>query len=322
MARVVAALAEGAAEGVVRMSSRQQSLDLVRRLGPRSRRRRGRRLACPCRRVSRGSCQRQRYRGQGGQRPGRAGRPPGPRRAAPHTSPPPPPGEMRAARPRCNAIVPRLSGPLKKSVDPRRGKFVRTRSIPSQKAKHGLTPPPPYRHALGCGVRPENPFWGKMRQGGGLGDNSPPACQRYKKNGQNKGRGPKISRKTVQARAAGREGGCGGHALLRRRRLDRFVSTLQVSKLESLIADRICSLGHVTRVGYSDDGQEVTILVFHDYDSSRYGAMVDEITRRGIEVERAMSDRMISPLAIDDGPDVPADMLRGCKALYTREAAR
>lgn len=50
--------------------------------------------------------------------------------------------------------------------------------------------------------------------------------------------------------------------------------------------------------------------------------MVDEITRRGIEVERAMSDRMISPLAIDDGPDVPADMLRGCKALYTREAAR
>ena len=99
------------------------------------------------------------------------------------------------------------------------------------------------------------------------------------------------------------------------------MSTLQVSKLESLIADRICSLGYVTRVGYSDDGQEVTILVFHDYDSSRYGAVVDEITRRGIEIERAMSDRMISPLAIDDGPDVPADILRGCKALYTRDAA-
>ena len=36
--------------------------------------------------------------------------------------------------------------------------------------------------------------------------------------------------------------------------------------------------------------------------------MVDEITRRGIEIERATSDRMISPLAIDDGPDVPGKL--------------
>lgn len=91
-----------------------------------------------------------------------------------------------------------------------------------------------------------------------------------------------------------------------------------MSRLESLIADRICSLDYVTRAGYRDDGQEVTILVFHDDDPDRVGEMISEIGRRGREIGGEMPDRMISPLSIHDGPDVPADVLRGYEAVYTR----
>ena len=97
---------------------------------------------------------------------------------------------------------------------------------------------------------------------------------------------------------------------------------LQVPRLESLIVDRICSLAYVTRAGYSDDGQEVTILVFHDHDPDRLGAMIDEIGRRGMEIEEEIPDRVISPLSIHDGPDVPADVLRGYEAVYMRETGR
>lgn len=102
----------------------------------------------------------------------------------------------------------------------------------------------------------------------------------------------------------------------------RPVSTLQAPRLESLIADRISSLGYVSRVGYSDDGQEVTILVIHDDDPERDSAMVREIGNRGTEIEHEIPDRMISPLAIQDGPDLPEGILAGCKPVYTRETGR
>lgn len=89
--------------------------------------------------------------------------------------------------------------------------------------------------------------------------------------------------------------------------------TLQVSRLESLIADKISSLGYVSRVGYSDDGQEVAILVIHDDDPERDRAMVLELTRRGIGTEREIPDRMISPLAIQGGPDLPGAYLRDAR---------
>ena len=97
------------------------------------------------------------------------------------------------------------------------------------------------------------------------------------------------------------------------------MTTLQVSRLESLTADRICSLDYVTRAGYRDDGQEVAILVFHDGDPDRVGEMISEIGRRGKETGGEVPDRMISPLSIHGGPGVPADALRCYKAVYTRE---
>lgn len=97
---------------------------------------------------------------------------------------------------------------------------------------------------------------------------------------------------------------------------------LQAPRLESLIVDRICSLGYVTRAGYRDDGQEVTVLVFHDHDPDRLGAMISEIGRRGREIEEEIPDRVISPLSIHDGPDVPADVLRGYEAVYARSTGR
>ena len=95
-----------------------------------------------------------------------------------------------------------------------------------------------------------------------------------------------------------------------------------MARLESLIADKISSLGYVSRVGYSDDGQEVTILVIHDDDPERDSAMVLELTRKGIKFEHEMPDRMISPLAIQDGPDLPEGILAGCRAVYARDAGR
>ena len=96
------------------------------------------------------------------------------------------------------------------------------------------------------------------------------------------------------------------------------MSTLQVSKLESLIVDKICSLGYVSKVGYSDDGVEVTILVIHDDNPDRDSAMVCEIGDRGTEIEDEIPDRMISPLAIQDGPDLPEGILGGRKTVYVR----
>lgn len=100
------------------------------------------------------------------------------------------------------------------------------------------------------------------------------------------------------------------------------MSTLQVTKLESLIAEKICGLDYVTRVGYSDDGREVAILVLHDDDRDRYDVMIPEIIDRGTEIEDELHDRAINSLAIQDGPDVPADIFRGCKAVYERDARR
>ena len=78
-------------------------------------------------------------------------------------------------------------------------------------------------------------------------------------------------------------------------------------------------MDYATRAGYRDGGQEVTIPVFHDDDPDRLGAVIDEIGRRGLEIEGEVPDRMISPLSIHGGPDVPADVLRCYKAAYTRE---
>ena len=89
-------------------------------------------------------------------------------------------------------------------------------------------------------------------------------------------------------------------------------------RLESLIVDKICSLDYVSKAGYSDNGQEVTILVIHDDNPDRDAAMVCEIGDRGREIEDMMPDRMISPLAIQDGSDMPADVLCGYRAIYTR----
>ena len=100
------------------------------------------------------------------------------------------------------------------------------------------------------------------------------------------------------------------------------MSTLQVSKLESLIVDKICALDYVTRAGYRDDGQEVTLLVSHDDDRDRYGVMIPEIVRRGTEIEDAVPDRVIVPLAIQDVSDVPADVFRGYKAVYERDSGQ
>ena len=100
------------------------------------------------------------------------------------------------------------------------------------------------------------------------------------------------------------------------------MSTLQVSKLESLILEKICSLGYVMRVGYIDDGREVTILVVHDDDPGRVSKTIDEIVDRGMEIEKEIPDRMISPLEIDDGPDLPEGIIADSKVIYERGAGQ
>ena len=97
---------------------------------------------------------------------------------------------------------------------------------------------------------------------------------------------------------------------------------LQVSMLESLIAEKICSLDYVKRVGYIDDGREVTVLVVHDDDPGRVSKTIREIGDRGREIEREMRDRMISPLEINDGPDLPEGILADSKVVYEREAVQ
>ena len=101
------------------------------------------------------------------------------------------------------------------------------------------------------------------------------------------------------------------------------MSTLQVSKLESLIVDKIGGLDYVSRVAYHDDGQEVVILVIHDYDHpERLGEMIRGIGNMGTEIEHEISDRAVVPLAINDGPDLPAGIFIGHKPIYDRESAR
>ena len=99
------------------------------------------------------------------------------------------------------------------------------------------------------------------------------------------------------------------------------MSTLQASRLESLILDKICTLDYVAKVGYSDNGQEVTILVIHDDDRKRDLEILRETGDRGTEIEGEMADRSIIPLAIQDGVDLPRGIFVGCKVIYEREAA-
>ena len=101
------------------------------------------------------------------------------------------------------------------------------------------------------------------------------------------------------------------------------MSTLQVSKLESLILEKICGLEYVSKVGYIDDGgEEVTILVIHDDDRERDAEITRGIGNMGTEIEDEMEDRVIITLAIQDGDDLPAGILFGSKVIYTREAGQ
>ena len=99
--------------------------------------------------------------------------------------------------------------------------------------------------------------------------------------------------------------------------------TLQVPKLESLIVNKLGGLDYVSRAAYRDDGQEVVILVIHDFDQpERLGEMIDGIGDVGTEIEHEIPDRAIIPLAIHDGPDLPAGILFGHKVIYERESTR
>lgn len=101
------------------------------------------------------------------------------------------------------------------------------------------------------------------------------------------------------------------------------MSTLQVSKLESLIVDKIGGLDYVSRVAYHDDGQEVVILAIHDYDHpERLGEMIGGIGDMGTEIEDEIGNRVIVALAINDGPDLPEGIFISHKEIYTREAGR
>ena len=98
------------------------------------------------------------------------------------------------------------------------------------------------------------------------------------------------------------------------------MSTARASQLESLILEKICSLDYVSRVGYIDDGSvEVTILVIHDDDPDRDSAIVRGIGDGGTEIEDEMPGRMITSLAIHDGPDLPEGILADSKVIYERE---
>ena len=108
---------------------------------------------------------------------------------------------------------------------------------------------------------------------------------------------------------------CGHH-------FGREMSAQQVSKLESLILDKICGLGYVSKVGYSDNGREVTIVAVHDRDPDRDGEMVREIGDGGTEIEDETPNRMIITVAISDGPDLGGGCLDDQTVVYTRETGR
>ena len=97
------------------------------------------------------------------------------------------------------------------------------------------------------------------------------------------------------------------------------MSTARVSKLESLILEKICGLDYVSRVGHIDDGrEEVTILVIHDHDPDRDSAIVRGIGDGETTIEDEMPGRMITALAIHDGPDLPEGILANSKVIYER----
>lgn len=106
----------------------------------------------------------------------------------------------------------------------------------------------------------------------------------------------------------------------RRQSLD--MSASRSSRLKSLILDKICNLDYVSRAGYRDDGREVTVVVIHDSSPDRDDEMFLEIGSRGREVGREMRDRMITPLAIQDGPDLPKGVLVGYRSIYRRGRMR
>ena len=101
------------------------------------------------------------------------------------------------------------------------------------------------------------------------------------------------------------------------------MSTLQVSKLESLILEKICSLEYVSKVGYiDDDREEVIILAIHDDDRERDAEITRGIGNMGTEIEHEMADRAIVTMAIQDGDDLPAGILFGSKVIYTQDVGR
>ena len=101
------------------------------------------------------------------------------------------------------------------------------------------------------------------------------------------------------------------------------MSTVQVSKLESLILEKICSLEYVSKVGYIDGGrEEVTILVIHDDDRARDAAIVRGICSGGTEIEHELPDRVILTIPIHNGPNLPGGNLFGSKIIYEREAKK
>ena len=110
-------------------------------------------------------------------------------------------------------------------------------------------------------------------------------------------------------------------SLIKGPRVGRSMSTVQLSRLESLILEKICGLEYVSRVGYIDEGRgEVTILVIHDDDRKRDAEIVRGIGDSGRAIEDEMPDRMITPLAIHDGPDLPEGIIADSKVIYEREA--
>ena len=107
--------------------------------------------------------------------------------------------------------------------------------------------------------------------------------------------------------------------LLGGRRPARPLSTIQVSKLESLILEKICTLDYVSRVGYIDDGhEEVLILVVHDDDPDRIGEMIRGISRGGTAIRHEIPGRMYTPMPIHDGSDLPEGILADSKVIYER----
>lgn len=97
------------------------------------------------------------------------------------------------------------------------------------------------------------------------------------------------------------------------------MSAQQAARLESLVLDKICGADRASRAGYKDDGREATILVVHDYDPERLGETIRGIGNMGREIGKEICDRMITPIAINDGHGLPEGILIGCKAIYTRE---